>query len=351
MKVLYAIQGTGNGHVSRANEIIPILKQKCDVDILLSGTQADVGVNLPLTYRKKGLSFVFGKKGGVDFYKTLQQLQGKKFLNEIKELPVEKYDLVINDFEPLSAWACRIKNIPSIAMSHQYAVLHKNAPRPSTFDPFAQMVLRYYAPCKTGVGFHFKKYGDNIFNPVIRREIRKADVKNKNHYTVYLPAYDDEKIISFLKKFKDIEWQVFSKHTNKTYKEKNCHIQPVNAAAFTESFINSEGILCGAGFETPAEALYMQKKVLVVPMKQQYEQHCNAAGAADLGVPVIKSLKKKHVEKVENWLNNKQRIIVDYKDETSNILDLILKKALPEIETSTLTNSIFTPAGIITARM
>lgn len=349
MKVLYAIQGTGNGHVSRANEILPLLQQKCELDILLSGVQADVGVNLPLTYKRKGLSFIFGKKGGIDFYKTLQQLQGKKFLTEIKELPVEKYDLVINDFEPLSAWACKMKQVPCIAMSHQYAVLHKNTPKPAKFDPFALMVLRYYAPCKMGVGFHFKQYGNNIFTPVIRSEIRKADIKNKGHYTVYLPAYNDEKIISFLKQFRDIEWQVFSKHTKRIYKEKNCYIQPVNAAAFTESFINSEGILCGAGFETPAEALYMQKKVLVIPMKQQYEQHCNAAGAADLGIPVIKSLKKKHTEKVETWLNNKQRIIVDYKDETNSILDLVLKKALPETAAVSPGNPVYQQPGIITA--
>ena len=42
MKVLYAIQGTGNGHISRAREVIPFLKQQCDLDILISGTQSDV---------------------------------------------------------------------------------------------------------------------------------------------------------------------------------------------------------------------------------------------------------------------------------------------------------------------
>lgn len=341
MKVLYAIQGTGNGHVSRANEIIPLLQQKCQLDILLSGTQADVGVNYPVMYRKKGLSFIFGKKGGIDFYKTLQQLQSKRFLKEIKSLPVEEYDLVINDFEPISAWACKIKNVPCIAMSHQYAVLHKNAPRPAKFDPFALMVLRYYAPCKTGVGFHFKKNGDTIFTPVIRSEIRNAVVTNQGHYTVYLPAYDDEKIISFLSNFRGVEWQVFSKHTKKTYKEKNCSIQPVDAAAFTKSFISCEGILCGAGFETPAEALYMKKKVLVIPMKQQYEQHCNAAGAAELGVPVIKSLKKKHIHKVENWLNNPQRIEVDFKDETNSIIDLLLQKSMPGVQTRQVKSNIF----------
>ncbi|MES2850241.1 MAG: glycosyltransferase family protein [Bacteroidota bacterium] len=325
MKVLYAIQGTGNGHVSRANEIIPILKQKCEVDILLSGTQADVGVNLPLKYKLKGLSFVFGKKGGIDFYKTFKQLQSKRFLKEIKSLPVEDYDLVINDFEPVSAWACRRKNVPCISMSHQYAVLHKEAPRPVSNDPFALLVLKYYAPAKTGVGFHFKKYGSNVFTPVIRNEIRNAAITNKGHYTVYLPAYSDKKIISFLSEFKDIEWQVFSKHTKKFYKEKNCLIQPVNAKFFTESFISCEGILCGAGFETPAEALYMGKKLIVVPMKQQYEQHCNAAGAADLGVPVIKSLKKKHLEKVGDWLYNSEPIQVNYADETEMIIETILK--------------------------
>jgi uncharacterized protein (TIGR00661 family) len=335
MKVLYAIQGTGNGHVSRANEIIPLIQQKCELDILLSGTQADVDVNYPVKYRLKGLSFIFGKKGGIDFYKTFEQLQSKKFLKEIKALPVEEYDLVINDFEPISAWACKIKNVPCVAMSHQFAVLYRNAPRPAKFDPFALMVLRYYAPCKTGVGFHFKKYGEHIFTPVIRKEIRNAGVTNKGHYTVYLPAYDDKKIISFCANFKNTDWHIFSKHTKKSYHEKNCRVHPVSAGDFTESFISCEGVLCGAGFETPAEALYMGKKVMVIPMKAQYEQHCNAAGAAELGVPVIKNLKKKHIHKVDAWLNSDQKIEVDFKDETGRIIDTVKKNLIvPETVTA-----------------
>ena len=82
-------------------------------------------------------------------------------------------------------------------MSHQYAVLHPDSPRPAKTDPFAWMVLRYYAPCKTGVGFHFKTFAENIFTPVIRREIRNAGISNLGDYTVYLPAYEDKKIIAF----------------------------------------------------------------------------------------------------------------------------------------------------------
>jgi len=324
MKVLYAIQATGNGHISRATEIIPLLKEKCEVDILISGTEADVDLNHVIKYRRKGLCYVFGKKGGIDIYETFKKMQSKRFLNEIKKFPVEDYDLVINDFEPVSAWASKIKNVPCVSMSHQYAILHKNAPKPDKFDPLALLVLKYYAPCKAGVGFHFKKYGDNIFTPVIRKEIRNAHVNNLGHYTVYLPAYHEEKLIKFLSAFKNIRWHIFSKHTKKSFIEKSCWIRPVNNNDFLESFVSCEGIISGGGFETPAEALHMGKKLLVIPMKNQYEQHCNAAGIKQFGVPVIKSLKDKHYDKIKRWLNTEQNIKVNFADETDKIIDIVL---------------------------
>ena len=219
-------------------------------------------------------------------------------------------------------------------MSHQFAVLHPVSPKPAKSDPFAWMVLRYYAPCSHGVGFHFSSFAENIFTPVIRKEIREAAVTNKGHYTVYLPAYDDKKIIEFLSKFKTVQWQVFSKHTRKSYSVDNCEIKPVSAGDFTKSFTSCEGILCGAGFETPAEALFMGKKLLVIPMKHQYEQHCNAAGAARMGVPVLKKLKKKYIHQVENWLTNAPAIKVDYKDNTDSIIDKLLSMHTTAIDYS-----------------
>ena len=327
MKILYAIQGTGNGHVSRANEIIPFLIGKCELDIMLSGTQADVGLDYPIKFFSQGLGFIFGKKGGVDLYKTFKQLQSKRFLKEVKTLPVEDYDLVINDFEPISAWACKLKNIPCFGLSHQFAVSHKDAPRPTSSDILAAMILKYYAPCTSGVGFHFKRYGDNIFTPVIKKEIRNAIITNLGHYTVYLPSYEDKKLIEFFGAFKNTNWQIFSKHTKKSYSAGNCKIRPVDTEAFTKSFTSCAGIICGAGFETPAEALQMGKKLLIIPMKNQYEQHCNAAAAQELGVATIKSLKKKHAHKVESWLNEKEALHIDFPDETAKIIDYILSLA------------------------
>jgi hypothetical protein len=61
-----------------------------------------------------------------------------------------------------------------------------------------------------------------------------------------------------------------------------------------------------------------------------YEQHLNAAGAQDLGVPVIKSLKKKHLHKVENWLKEKDALHIHFPDNTEKIIDLVL--AMPVVK-------------------
>ena len=324
MRILYAIQGTGNGHLSRARDIIPVLQENHDIDILVSGTQADVELPFPLKYKYTGLGFVFGKNGGVDILETYKQSNLNAFYDEINSLPVNMYDLVINDFEPVSAWACRQINKKCVSLSHQAAVLNKNAPQPKSSDTIGKLLLKKYAPSTLKYGFHFKAYDENIFTPVIRMQVRDQVVENKGHYTVYLPAYDDKRIIRVLSKCKNTRWQVFSKHNQAVLTEKNITIQPIDNEAFIHSMATSEGILCGAGFETPAEALFLKKKLMVIPMKGQYEQQCNAAALKEMGVPVLKNLKLKQAGKIMNWIEKGTNVEVDYPDNTAAIINRIL---------------------------
>jgi uncharacterized protein (TIGR00661 family) len=330
MKILYAIQGTGNGHLSRAREIIPILQKKGELDLLISGTQADVELPYPVKYRFKGLCFIFGKKGGIDVMATYKKSNLKRLFREIKSLPVENYDLVISDFEPVSAWACRRKHKHCVGLSHQAAVIDKNAPKPDKNDLIGKSILRNYAPVSRAYGFHFATYSKEIFTPVIRSEIRSPSAITNPHYTIYLPSYSDKRIIRVLSEIKNIEWQVFSKHSKETYRYKNLFIRPIENNAFIESLISCTGILCGAGFETPAEALFLKKKLLVIPMKGQYEQQCNAAALALMGVPVLKSLKEKHLEKIKIWTRSLQSISVKYVDMTEDIIDMVIRENIFE---------------------
>jgi uncharacterized protein (TIGR00661 family) len=326
MKILYAIQGTGNGHLGRSLEIVPVLQQMAEVDVLVSGTQGDLILPFPIKYKFNGFGFIFGKSGGVDIWKTFYKSRFRNFIKEIGKVPIENYDLVINDFEPVSAWACYLKNKPCIGLSHQAAVLSENAPQPDETDMIGKLVLKNYAPVTTQYGFHFKRFDENVFTPVIRKQVREQKISYKGHYTVYLPAYDDNRLIKRLTEFKDVEWEVFSKHNKKPLKHKNISIQPINNEKFTKSMAQSAGVLCGAGFETPAEALFLKKKLLVIPMKSQYEQHLNAAALKSMGVPVVKSLKSKHYETILNWIENGKVVDVHYPDNTQEILERVMQE-------------------------
>lgn len=329
MRILYAIQGTGNGHLSRARDIIPQLqKRKIDLDILISGTEADVRLPYSITYQYNGLSFSLGKNGGIDLWKTYLKAKTLQLNKEIANLPVEQYDLVINDFEPVSAWACKLKNKPCVSLSHQVAVLAPNAPKSKKADPVGKVILKKYAPTTRQYGFHFKPYHPNIFTPVIRQDIRNISCKTNEHYTVYLPAYTDETIYSRLSQIKGVSWEVFSKNSKKTFVSPSMTIKPISNEAFVHSMASSKGILCGAGFETPAEALFLQKKLMVIPMKGQYEQQCNAAALKEMGVPVIKSLKEKHLGTILNWIESEQKVEVDYPDITSDIIDQLIEESI-----------------------
>ena len=325
MKILYAIQGTGNGHISRARSIIPLLHEHGEVDILVSGMQVDVTLDYPIKYRFQGLGFIFGKNGGIDLLATYRKNKLKQFRKEIRSLPVRDYDLVISDFEPVSAWACLQQNKACIGLSHQAAVLYTAAPHPKKKDLVGMAFLNYYAPATVQYGFHFRAYGTGICTPVIREGVRQCITSEEDHYTVYLPAYSDRRIISMLTQVRNVQWEVFSKNAQTITHEQNIIIRPIDDHAFLESMATSSGVLCGAGFETPAEALFLKKKLMVIPMKGQYEQQCNGATLKLMGVPVLKSLKHKHIPLIEAWIAESDIVAVDYPDSTAYIIDQLIK--------------------------
>lgn len=326
MKILYAIQGTGNGHLARATEIVPLLGEFGETDVLVSGIQGDIQLPFEVKYRYYGVSFIFGRKGGVHIAQTLKKLKLLKFYRDIRKCPVENYDVVISDFEPVTAWACRLKGKKCIGLSHQNAVLHPAAPKPDLNDWVGEWILQNYAPVHQKFGFNFKKLDNSNFTPVIRPAIRNAKPAKKGHYTVYLPAFSNKTIQKLLSLFPGTKWEVFSKHSKESYNAGNIWFHPVSLEGFNQSFINCDGVLCTAGFETPAEALFMGKKLCVIPMKNQYEQVCNAAFLEHMGITVLNNLSESYLI-LKIWLVSYQHIQVDYPDNTREILKEILLKA------------------------
>ena len=325
MKILYAIQGTGNGHISRAREIVPLLQQYGDVHLLVSGTQADVKLSQPVKYQLHGFSFIFGKKGGVDHYATWRSMNLTRLVRDMYKLPLKDYNLILNDFEPVTAWACKLRGIESVGLSHQASFKSDKVPKPKSLN-WADLIMKYYAPATHDVGFHFKAYDDFIHTPVIRSEIRNLHVSTCGHYTVYLPAIDDQRLVPLLKKIPEVNWQVFSKHTKKNFTDMNVAVCPVNNELFNASLAGCTGLFTGGGFEGPSEALFLGKKLLIVPMKFQYEQQCNAFALEKMGIPVIWGHDKNWLPILQRWVQQAQAHVFHFPDETAGLIDKVVRQ-------------------------
>jgi uncharacterized protein (TIGR00661 family) len=119
---------------------------------------------------------------------------------------------------------------------------------------------------------------------------------------VYLSHYNDAVVAQSLQQLTDVHFHVFSKKATTTTTKGNITYMPISKIGFNQSMINSYGVITGAGFETPAEALYLGKKVLCLPIKGQYEQLCNAAALHNFNVPIVNKIDASFGDIVQNWL-------------------------------------------------
>lgn len=327
MKIFYAVQATGNGHIARAIELMPYLQKLGQVDIFLSGSNSHLPAALPVVYKSKGISLFYGNKGGLNYSRMLHSFSPLQIIKEASALPVDKYDLVINDFESITSLACKLKRVRSIELGHQASFKSIHTPRPAKKEFLGEFILNNYATASDYIGLHFKNYDSFIHAPVIKEAVLKADPKNRGYITVYLSHYSDEVLQQYFTKFASVQFQVFSKKIKQPIQQANIQWMPISNEGFTKSIIDSAGIITGAGFETPAEAMYLKKKLLCIPIKGQYEQLCNAAALEELGVTILSAIKEDFTAKMECWLNATQQVSFSLQNSTSGLIERLMEVA------------------------
>lgn len=323
MKILYAFQGTGNGHVARARDLVPRICRYAHVDVLVAGTQSDLDLGFEIKYRLHGLTMVYDSKGAVSYWQSIIHNRPLRFIKDVFSLPVKDYDAVFVDFEAVSSYACLLRGVPSLQLSHQAAYWSKKTPRPVRRIWHWEWIIDRMSPSKYAVGFHFEQYDSFILPPIIRKDIRELKLEDKGHYTIYLPSYSAEEIIAFTAQFPDHRFQLFSR-VEKEYSSNNTTVNPVGVEAYLESFRTCTGLICGAGFEAPSEAIHCGKKLLISPIKGQYEQAANAVGAERLGVAVFYALNEEGAEIWRNFLTSSEPNKMEFPDYAEELVQRLV---------------------------
>jgi uncharacterized protein (TIGR00661 family) len=233
-------------------------------------------------------------------------------------LDVVKYDRVISDFEPITAWSCRIHNKECYGLSNQYSLLSKNIPRKGR-DFLGEMILKWMAPVSHRFGIHFQQYDDNIFMPIINDDLMDKNYEENNgHYTIYLPSFGLSKTVNALNKYKNITFHVFHGDVSGTYRYNNCLIFPINRKIFLESFTTCDSVITNSGFQTTSEALYMGKKLMTIPLRGQYEQELNMVALKEMGIFAGK------LKDVGDFIDSKKVVISKWEDPVDEIIQKIL---------------------------
>ena len=318
MRVLYGIQGTGNGHITRSSKVIERLRNLgLDVDIAISGKCHQVNVPYDIKYNFSGFNFTHNQDGSINKLKTFLNNNFYQFLKDVK-LNLSEYDKVITDFEPITSWASKWQNKEVWGLGNQYSFLSEKIPRPKNRDILSESILKIMSPVNNYIGLHYEEYDKFIYHPIIRDDIIKSKICNKGHYTVYLPNFKLKSFINILIQFREIQFHIFSNEVTDITTNRNCVILPLNKEEFLDSFISSEGIITTGGFQTTSEAIYCGKKLLVIPIKGQYEQECNVVALKNMGIMCG------DLESISGFLFNSLTIGKKWIDPTDKIIENIL---------------------------
>lgn len=317
MKILYGIQSTGNGHIARSAKMVnKLIRKGCEVDILFSGKNSQLNFPFPIKYNFSGLTFFYDGNGEIAYWKTWKGLKINQFLKDIK-IDLKQYDLIISDFEPITAWASKLQDKKCIGVSNQCSFLSDKTPRPPKKDFLGESILKWMAPVSDPIGIHFERYDDFIFTPIIKESLIKLSTSDKGHYTVYLPTYDIEHIMSQVYKIKSTKFEIFT-DIKKPHWIGKCIVKPIQKDLFEESLRSCHGVISSAGFQTSVESLYLGKKLMVIPTKGQYEQGCNAESLKKLGCSVGK------ITDIPAFIEGGQRVKIEWEDSSDLIIERIL---------------------------
>jgi uncharacterized protein (TIGR00661 family) len=305
MRILYGIQLNGNGHITRSLELINNLRSNgCDVDIITSG--GNYSIDIPGSVKNfQGFSMYFNSVGRINWLKTMLSSNIFRLVKDMN-YDCKEYDLVISDFEPISAYSAKRYGIKSIGISNQASIKKSIS--------FFSLFIRYFAPCDYYIPLD---YTDN-YQPIISSYLLDTKKSDNNFYLVYLSAYSLDYIKEELEK-SDKKFKVYSVDVLNDYNYKNIEFKKSSKENFQLDLINCSGVITASGFSTTSEALVLGKKLWSIPVIGQLEQTSNAEKLNEMGVYTDNLTS----ENLENWLSNYSEVEYEWINPINSIINKI----------------------------
>jgi uncharacterized protein (TIGR00661 family) len=313
MKYFFIVQGEGMGHTTQSLALRAMLERNGhSVDTTIIGTnffRGDKSLYQDIRH-ERFFSPVFlrrSDKKGIELFRT--------FLYNLLLTPVYLYEIfriayrirtseaqaviVFYDMVGQLASFFSFSGKPVYSVSHHFFFSHKAFQWPATRRTERGLLLLHNWFASVGsrkiLALSFSQEENTrsekilVVPPLIREEILNSVSISGDHIHVYClqPGFL-QSVINLAKLNPEKNFRVFLHNTDKNIElPGNVNVSPVSGVKFRESLVSSALVICNAGFETPCEAIYLNKPLIIVPSFGHFEQYCNSVDAERINAAIV----------------------------------------------------------------
>ncbi len=289
-RILYGVCGEGMGHAIRSAVVIEHLLEKNEVIIFAS--------DRAYKYLSNKFDDVYEIEGVNTVYEGNQVNNTKTLISNIRDFPLDleynmrlmysvakafKPQIIITDFENYSNLLSKILRIPLISLDNMHVItqcdirvytqyLSDRIRAAGVVRLFVQRPRQYLI---TSYYFPPVKNPEKVkmFPPILRENVLQLKPVEGEHVLIYQTTDSNLELLELLKEFDD-EFIIYGFHKNK--KEANLTFKEFNEDEFFQDLASARAVITNGGFTLISEALYLEKPVLSIPVKKQFEQILNA---------------------------------------------------------------------------
>jgi uncharacterized protein (TIGR00661 family) len=313
MKYFFIVQGEGMGHTTQSLALRSILERNGHIVTTtflgtnFNGRKNVLYQNLPYQSFFSPVFLHRSDKQGINLFRT--------FLYNILLSPIYFYAIVriawhirISDARVIIVFYDMIGQLgsylafsgkPVYSISHHFFFDHPSFKWPLNRKAERLMLKFHSALASLGsrkkLAISFTEENNIVASklfvipPLLRPEILQCRPKWEEFVHIYClqPGFLND-IVNLAIQTPKMEFRVFVHEFGKSPElPSNLYISLIKDDKFRESIRNSCLVICTAGFETLAEAVYLNKPVIVIPSKGHFEQYCNAIDAERAGIAAI----------------------------------------------------------------
>ena len=307
-KILYGISGIGTGHTYRQLPILQHFSRACRIVLFAYGESYKFYHTYFKNTRKVtvvriAIPFYAGNKQGLDFATTARHPANKN--TDFTKINCEALakataligtpDLVITDYEPLSAQYAYAHNAPLVTLDQQSKYLCGNFPPTLAGETYKDEVMRlrmFFPKAHARIACSFfkvnKKQGEKtnvlIFPSTLKNEIQTLKRKQKPNHTSILVYISSQRtfrqnartLINTCASQRNVQFHIFIRNCPTLKKiPSSITLHEHGDPTFYQILQECSGIVSTAGHMLLSEAMYLGIPVYAMPLKV-YEQQMNA---------------------------------------------------------------------------